>query len=163
MNDEFRRLLRRLPFTTVLILALLTISSIAGVLSHPISSDQLRHWGFGWEDLLAGRMWHLLSAPFLVLRPYMALSITAILFFFVGSCELLLRTKRTIAVFVVSHLLGYLGTFALLRALGRLGWRAAEALTVQGDVGASNGAFGAIGALLVFLPSSIRAMGFLLL
>ncbi len=163
MNDEFRRLVRRLPFTTVLILSLLTISSIAGVLSRPLSSDQLRHWGFGWEDLISGRVWHLLSAPFLVLRPYMALSITAILLFFVGSCELLLRTKRTIMVFVVSHILGYLGTFVLLRALGRLGWKAAEALTVHGDVGASNGAFGAIGAVLVFLPTTLRTLGFLLL
>ncbi len=149
----------RVPFTLLLILAILSVSSAAGLLGRPLTSSQLQHWGFGWHDLVNGDFWRLLSAPLLVLKPYMALSISAIVLFFVGSCELLLKTRRTIIVFLSSHVLGYVGALLLLNPLGRAGWPLAAELASHRDVGASNGAFGAAGAMLLFLPSGLRPAG----
>lgn len=157
------RVLRRLPFTTLMILAVLAVSTVAGLLSHPISEAQLDRYGFGLTDLRDGALWRLLTAPFLILKPYMALTIAAILLFFVGTCELVLRTRRTLIVFGLAHATGYIGALLLLSGLGRAGVEAAARLASHRDVGASNGAFGAAGALLVFLPPSMRNTGLVLI
>lgn len=156
---RWRRLVQQVPFTTLLIAAVLVVSAAAGLLVRPISADQLERWGFGITDVFDGGGWHLLSAPFLILRPYMALTISAILLFFVGTCELMLRTRRTVVVFVIAHVIGYTGAVALLTLLGHVGLAGATALGQQRDVGASNGAFGAAGALMVFLPPQLRLVG----
>ena len=154
---------KRVPFTLLLIMAVLTVSSVAGLLGRPISAHQLARWGFGWEDLVNGQVWRLLTAPFFILKPYMALSISAIILFFVGSCELLLKTRRTFLVFLTSHVAGYVGALLLLNPLGRAGWPLAQQLAAARDVGSSNGAFGAAGAMLVFLPAGLRSAGLFLL
>lgn len=154
--------LRRVPFTVLVILAVLLSSAVAGLLGRPLSPPQLARWGFGWADLTQGHPWRLLSAPLFILKPYMALSISAILLFFVGSCEMLLKTRRTVTVFLAGHVVGYVGALLLLQPLGRGGWVLAQQLAIQRDVGASNGAFGAAGALLIFLPRGLRSVGLLL-
>ncbi len=156
---RWRRVVQQVPFTTVMIVAVLVASSAAGLLERPMSTGQLEQWGFGLTDIFDGRWWHLLSAPFLVLKPYMALTISAILLFFVGTCELVLRTRRTVVAFVIAHVVGYTGAMALLTILGHMGLDGAAALGHQRDVGASNGAFGAAGALMMFLPPQLRLVG----
>ena len=158
-----RGLARRVPFTLALIAAILTVSAVTGLLGHPISDQQLAQWGFGWQDLVGGHFERLLSAPFLILKPYMALSISAIILFFVGSCELLLRSRRTVIVFGTSHVLGYVGALLLLNPLGRSGWELARQMAAHRDVGASNGAFGTAGAVLMFLPPGLRTTGLFLI
>jgi lysylphosphatidylglycerol synthetase-like protein (DUF2156 family) len=153
--------IRRIPFTACLIPTVLIVSALAGLLSRPIAADQLARWGFGLEDLGKGDLWKLLTAPFLILRPYMAVTISAILLFFVGSCELVLRTRRTIVSFAISHVVGYVGAMGLISLLGSSGWASATTLAGQRDVGASNGAFGTLGTLLLFLSPSLRAVGLL--
>ena len=123
---------RRTPFTLLLIAAVLGVSSVAGLLGRPITPDQLLHRGFGWHDLIHGDLLRLLTAPFFILMPYMGLSITAIILFFVGSCELLLKTRRTLVVFFTCHVLGYVGTLLLLNPLGRAGFERLEALLPLG-------------------------------
>jgi hypothetical protein len=149
-------LIRRMPFTSAMMLLIGIVSAAAGLLDHPMESGQLARWGFGWTDLTHGAFWRLLSAPLFILRPYMMITISAILLFFVGSCELLLKTRRTVLIFAVTHVTGYVGSLLLLKGLGRAGWTAAQNLAAQRDVGSSNGALGAAGAVLVFLPPGLR-------
>lgn len=160
---SLRRLLPRIPFTMVMVTGIFTASAAAGLLGHSISPEQLQRWGFGLQDLLAGRFWKLALAPFFIIHPYMALSITSILVFFLGTCELVLRTRRALIAFWTAHVSGYVGAFALLDLLGHLGLRAARSLSQETDVGASNGAFGAAGAVLHFLPGSLRRGAFALI
>jgi len=150
---------RRIPFTTLLITTVLAISAAHGLLGKPLAPAQLARWGFGLGDLLRGDLWRLVSAPTLILKPYMALTISAIILFFVGTAELVMRTRRTMIVFGVCHVVGYVGAMLLMDLLGRLGVARAAELAVLRDVGASNGAFGAAGALLLFLPRSLRNVG----
>ncbi|HPF69461.1 MAG TPA: DUF2156 domain-containing protein [Candidatus Krumholzibacteria bacterium] len=152
---------RRIPFTSALIATVLVVTASNGLWGHPLGADQLARWGFGLQDLVRGDLWRLLSAPSLILRPYMALTISAILLFFVGTAEMVLRTRRTLVTFVVCHAAGYIGAITLLDWLGRLGNEHAAMLAAQRDVGASNGAFGAAGALVIFLPRSFRTTGLL--
>lgn len=153
------RAVRHIPFTSALIATVLVVSATNGLLGRPLAADQLARWGFGLQDLLRGDVWRLLSAPALILRPYMALTISAILLFFVGTAEMVLRTRRTMIVFAACHVAGYVGALMLLSVLGKAGLAHAAALAAQRDVGASNGAFGAAGALLMFLPRSFRNAG----
>ncbi len=117
----FRGTARRIPFTTLLITTVLVISAVHGLLGKPLDPAQLARWGFGLGDLLRGDLWRLISAPTLILKPYMALTISAIILFFVGTAELVMHTRRTMIVFGVCHVVGYVGAMLLLDLLGRLG------------------------------------------
>ncbi|MHB8079165.1 MAG: bifunctional lysylphosphatidylglycerol flippase/synthetase MprF [Candidatus Krumholzibacteriia bacterium] len=150
------RLWRRLPLTFTLVAAILVVNALGGWLGRPLPRLELDRWGLGFADLVAGRLGGLLTTPFLVLRPAMALSTIAIVLLFVGGCELLLRTRRTAAVFLAGHVGAYLGAYGLLALLARLGVGEAGTLLAQRDVGASNGAFAAAGAAVVWLPAGVR-------
>lgn len=156
-------LLRRLPFTAAMVAAVLVAAAITDSLAHPLSAAALHRWGFGLEQLRAGRLDHLLSAPFPVLRPYMAITIVAVVILFVGACEYRLGSRRAVIAFAAGHVAGYVGGAAALGLLARSGWEWAEVTARAVDVGASNGAFGAAGAAIVFLAGRARKVAFLLL
>lgn len=149
-------LIRRIPFTLLLTGGILVTTAATGTLIHPISPVQLREWGFGGFHPAWLRLF---LAPLQILRPVMALSLIPTVLVFVGMCEWRLRTRRTIFVYIVAHVIGYVGDAGLLRGLADLGSHWASALVAQRDVGASNGAMGALGALLVFLPRTTRRVG----
>ncbi len=152
----WRRLVRRLPLTFTLVVGILVVNGLGGWLARPLPRLELERWGLGFADIVAGHLGRLLTTPFLVLRPAMAVSTVAIILLFVGTCELLLRTRRAAVVFAAGHVTAYLGAYGLLALLARLGVGEAAALLVQRDVGASNGAFAAAGAALVWLPAGVR-------
>ncbi len=150
------KLIRRIPFTLLLTATILVVTAKTGTLIHPISPAQLLEWGFGGAHPAIVR---LLLAPFQILRPVMALSLIPTVLVFVGMCEWRLRTVRTIVIYLIAHVVGYVGDAGLLRGLADLGSAWAKGLVLQRDVGASNGAMGALGALLVFMPRTTRRIG----
>ncbi len=146
----------RIPFTLALAGAILATTAITGTLTHPISPEQLQRWGYGPYNTAPAR---LLLATFQILRPYMALSLIPSVLVFVGACEWRLRTRRTVLVYLLGHVAGYVGDAVLLRDLARGGSEWARAAALQPDVGASNGAMATLGAVLVFLPRGQRRLG----
>lgn len=159
----FHILFRTLPFTVLLITAILAIGAITNTLAHPISAAAVERWGFGFEQMRAGRIYQLFIAPFQILRPYMAISITAIVVLFVGGCEYRLGTWRAAVAFWTGHIVGYAGGSLLLTLLGRAGSAWAMKASLATDVGASSGAFGAAGAVVLFLGGRTRKITFALI
>jgi phosphatidylglycerol lysyltransferase len=149
-------LIRRIPFTLALTASILVTTAVTGTLTHPISPEQLEWWGYGGYHPAPIR---LLLATFQILRPYMALSLIPTVLVFVGACEWRLRTRLTLLVYAVGHVVGYVGDAVVLRVLAHEGSVWAGALVMQRDVGASNGAMATLGALLVFLPRTTRRLG----
>ncbi|MEJ2721387.1 MAG: hypothetical protein P8181_09635 [bacterium] len=156
-------LVRRLPFTVAIIVAMFATAAVTDTLSHPISPSLLARWGFDVDNLRTGHLLPIVLSPFQVLRPYMALSIAAILLLFVGACEYRLGTRRTLIVFWIGHIGGLVLATLLLWGLGELGFSWAERLALHKDVGASNGAMAAAGALVVFLPNRFRSGSYLMI
>jgi phosphatidylglycerol lysyltransferase len=145
-----------------MILAILVTAAVTNTLAHPISVAMLDRWGFGVDQIRDGRFYHLLFAPFQVLRPYMAITISATILFFVGACEYRLGTWRAMVSFGMGHIVGYVGGGLFLMLLERMGWAWPMGATLMSDVGASNGAFGAAGTSIVFLGGRARRIAFVL-
>ena len=154
---RFGAVIRRSAFTLSLVVAILAVTTATGTLINPITPDQLAHWGISAADIAHGRWLPLLTAPFQVFRPYMLLSILAITLAFVGACEWRLRTRTVAAVWTLSHVAGYVVGSAIILLFARAGVGWASELVSQPDVGASNGAIGAAGALMVFMPRRAQA------
>lgn len=149
---QFGAVLRRAPFTVSLALAILVVVTVTGTLVMSISPERLAHWGISAADIAHGRLLPLLFSPFQIFRPYMALSIVAITLVFVGGCEWRLRTRHTAIIWSLSHVGGYVVGSMVILLLAHAGVVWAQGLVSQRDVGASNGAMGAAGALMVFMP-----------
>ena len=147
---------RRLPFTLTIALAVLLVTAATGTMMRPITPALLDRWGFGLDDLRAGRLWPLLLTPFQVYRPYMVATLLSSLLLFVGACEYLYGTRRTLLVFWSGQLAGYLLAFLLLWPLVALGSPWAARLTLHADVGASAAGFAAAGAVIPALPRPVR-------
>lgn len=150
------RLFERLPFTFTMLVALLVTSAITDTLGRPITPDQLARWGVGLGDLHSSLLFRLVTSPFHILRPYMAVSISVTFLLFVGACEYGLRTARTAAIFWTTHVVGYAAAFALVAAAAAMGAQWTQRFTGVADVGASNGILGCAGAALILLPSGPR-------
>jgi phosphatidylglycerol lysyltransferase len=154
---RFGAVIRRSSFTLSLVFAILAVTTATGTLVNPIAPDQLARWGMSAADVAHGRLFPLLTAPFQVYRPYMVLSILAVTLAFVGACEWRLRTRMVAAVWIVSHVVGYVVGSAIILLFAHAGFAWATRLVSQPDVGASNGAIGAAGALMVFMPRRAQA------
>ncbi|MCA9755517.1 MAG: DUF2156 domain-containing protein [Candidatus Eisenbacteria bacterium] len=158
--------------TPILCVAILLVALLTDTAANPLSPEQLESFGFGLADLFR-EPHRLLTAPFLVYRPSMLPSILAIVAVFVGLAETRLGWRRAVVSFVIGHLAGYVvapfvltlfagdatsasgaadavGTAA--RSAGALGALGTTGLAALRDVGASNGAFGAWGAVSLSWP-----------
>ena len=158
--DLIRAIVRRLPFTLLMVVAILLVTAVTETMTEPITPENLNRWGFGLDDLRAGRLYQLLLTPFQAYRPYMVLTITASLLLFLGTCEYVLGTRRALIAFWTTHVVGYLGAFLLLWLLAAAGVGWAERTSRVPDVGASAAAFGAAGVVIPFLPSLYRRTAF---
>ncbi|MGD8414280.1 MAG: hypothetical protein PVF33_08605, partial [Candidatus Latescibacterota bacterium] len=61
------RAIRRAPFTLLIITSILATAAITNTLAHPIAPDMLTRWGYGIDQVRAGRFYQLLFAPFQIL------------------------------------------------------------------------------------------------
>lgn len=160
VRKSFLLVVRRVPLSLAMVVGIFATAALTNTLAHPISGAVLDRWGFGLEQLRDGRAYQLFFAPFQVYRPYMAISISVAVLFFVGICEYRLGTWRAMGAFWVGHIVGAMGSVVVLALLGHAGsiWAMNAALTT--DVGASSGAFAAAGAVLLFFGSRVRRFSF---
>lgn len=148
---------RRLPFTTGLLLAMLVASILTGALTHDLTrSTTLEHLGFGLPALERGEFDTLLTSMVVALSPRMLSIIAFYVIIFVGPYEWVAGTRHAAIIFLITQSSGYLLTSLAAWPLGalHLGW--GDYLAATRDVGASAGAFGCAGALLWSLPAGWR-------
>lgn len=148
--------MRRIPFTLLLALTILVTTTVTGTLLRAIDAADLVRWGFSADDLAHGRWFHLFLATFQILDPYLALSMLATVLALVGACEYRLGTARTVFVYALSQVTGFVAIIAVARIFAAMGSRWGTLLVSEHNVGASAGAVGAMGAWLMAFPRPLR-------
>ncbi|MBP1326783.1 lysylphosphatidylglycerol synthetase-like protein (DUF2156 family) [Leucobacter exalbidus] len=151
------RVIRRTPFTTVLVLAMLVVGVVSGSLwSAAVDQPWFSEVATGLPAFHEARWWTIFSSPFLMDHPWVYLGITPLLIGGVGWAEWRFGTLRTIAIFAAGHVVGILGAAAILAAVSQTGWHWAVHLTTVSDVGPSCGALAALVFAIATLPSPWR-------
>ncbi|UOQ57316.1 DUF2156 domain-containing protein [Leucobacter allii] len=162
MESDARRrspltLLRRVPFTAALVLALLVIGIATGTLWSPASEKPwYAEFATGLPAFAEGRWWTVFTSPFLLNAPYVFLTIAPLVIGGVGWAEWRFGSLRTIGLFLAGHLVGVLGAAGIVAVVSQTGWHWAERLTTVYDVGPSCGAFTALVFAIATLPSPWR-------
>lgn len=148
--------MRRIPFTLLFASTILVTTTATGTLLRAIGAADLVRWGFSAEDLAHGRWFHLFLATFQILDPYLALSMLATVLALVGACEYRLGTVRTVLVYALAQVSGFLAIVAVAKLFAATGSRWGTLLVSEHNVGASAGAVGAMGAWLMAFPRPLR-------
>lgn len=156
-------IVRRLPWTLLMVTAILLVTTVTGTIHRPITPAQLRVWGWGLDAMQHGQVIALLGAVFQANQPYVVLTITVSLLLFLGACEYLLGTWQAVLGFIVTHVVAYVGANLFLWPFVVTGYGWASDLTRSADVGASAAAFGVAGMALPSLPPYLRKAAFALL
>lgn len=162
LKTRILRVLSSYPVTSILLIVITLIAVLHGTFIHSLHPELLATWGFSLRDLPA-ESYSLLTAPFFVLHPSTIPSTVLLVLIAVGAAERRLGVKRTLIAFGTGHVLGYVVAPALAWLLSRAGLHAFEAIVAQSDVGASNGAFGAAGAVIATLPGATGTVVFILM
>jgi hypothetical protein len=138
-------LIRRVPFTSAVVLAMVVLSVASRALWVPIESlPVFRYVGFGLPAFDDGRWYTLAFGAFFALIPVYYLFVAGGFALLVGFSEFRLGTPRTILVTVGGHLVGVMGAAAVL-AIGRgTTWPWAARIGAMTDVGFSAGMLAAV-------------------
>lgn len=147
---------RRIPFTLSLALTILVTTAVTGTLLRRITAPELVRWGVSAADLAHGRWLQLFFATFQILDPYLALSMLASVLALVGACEYRIGTPRTVFVYALAQITGFLAIILVGRLFAATGSRWGEMLVSEHNVGASAGAVGTMGAWLMAFPRPLR-------
>jgi hypothetical protein len=147
---------RRIPFTLALALTILGTTMVTGTLLRAISATELVRWGFSAADLSHGRWLQLFLATFQILDPYLALSMLGTVLALVGACEYRLGSGRTVLVYALAQVTGFLAIILVGRLFAQMGSRWGTMMVSEHNVGASAGAIGAMGAWLMAFPRPLR-------
>jgi lysylphosphatidylglycerol synthetase-like protein (DUF2156 family) len=138
-------LLRRLPFTSVVTLAMLVAAVVTGALW---SSAETRSWypdfAYGLPSIEHGRWWTLVTGPLFAVIPVYYVPMAGGFALLVGFTEWRLGTRRTMAITLGGQFVSVLGAVAFLQAFRDLGWDWADQVSLTLDAGASGGALAAI-------------------
>jgi lysylphosphatidylglycerol synthetase-like protein (DUF2156 family) len=157
-------LLRRTPFTVVLVFALLVVGAATGTLLSPASEqpwfDQV---GTGLPAFAEGRWWSPATSFFFVRHPLVYLALLPFVIGGIGWAEWRFGTLRTIGLVVAGHLVGVLGAAAILALVSPSGWPWAVQLAQTYDVGPSCGALTALVFATATLPAPWRLRARLLI
>ena len=146
MTPRPGRLLRRLPFTSILLITIFAIAIGTGTLVTPIDPALRRIFGFA-PIHLPGLEWYRLFTSALLTTGGSALyTSTATLAIAVGAAEWVHGTRRTLAVFWGVHLATLLlSSLVLALPLSSAGVVRGRLLAHASDVGPSAGYFGCLG------------------
>lgn len=152
-------LVRRVPFTAVVVALMLVLAVATGALWRGIEGLAVFRWvGFGLPAFDAGRWYTLAFGAFFALIPVYYLFVAGGFALLVGFAELRLRTGRTVLVTVGGHVVGILGAAAVL-AIGRAAqWPWAVRIGAMTDVGFSAGMLAAacVASVTVAPPWGLR-------
>lgn len=156
-TQKLLRVLRRTPFTALLVLALLIVGAITGTLFSSASAQSAyESFGTGLPAFADGRWWTIFTSPFILKHPLVYLTLLPLVIGGVGWAEWRFGTLRTIGLFVAGHCVGVLGAAATLAPLAHSGWPWAEKVAASLDGGPSCGALTALVFAIATLPAPWR-------
>lgn len=149
--------LRRVPFTVSVVLAMLVLAVVTGTLWRPLRDmDLFEQVAYGLPALEAGRWWTPVTGSFFALIPLQYVPVAGGFALMVGFAELRLGTARAAFVTVSAQLVGVLGAALLLALLKGTSWQWAQETATTLDVGFSAGAMGALAAASAALRAPWR-------
>src|SRR3954447_21972359 len=129
-------LVRKVPFTTTVVLVIVVVGLATGSLWTPVSE---RTWfpdvAYGLPSLTAGAWWTPLTGSLLALSPVFYIPVIASFLLFAGFAEWRLGSRRTALICVAGQLVAVLAAAATLLALRHSGWDWAEATALTRDAG----------------------------
>ncbi|WP_158880359.1 bifunctional lysylphosphatidylglycerol flippase/synthetase MprF [Amycolatopsis anabasis] len=138
-------LIRRLPFTSAVTIAMLALSICTGTLWDPARE---RSWypfvAYGVPTLEDGHWWTVAAGAFFAVVPLFYLPMAGGFALLVGFTEWRLGTGRTAAITIGGQLVGVLGACLILMTFRHSGWEWAERLSHAVDAGFSGGSLAAI-------------------
>jgi lysylphosphatidylglycerol synthetase-like protein (DUF2156 family) len=141
VRSRIAAVVRRIPFTTAVVLVILAAGIATGSLWTPIAE---RTWfpdvAFGLPSLTQGAWWTPVSGSLLAVSPVFYVPVIASFLLFVGYTEWRLGSRRTALICVAGQLVAVLAAVATLLALRHSGWAWAEGLARTRDAGFSAGA-----------------------
>lgn len=149
--------LRRVPFTTAVVLTVLVVGIATGALWRRVTEFS---WypdiAYGVPALQEGKWWTPVSGWFFGLSPAQYIAITIGFAVVVGYCEWRLGSVRTAMVCVCGQLIGILGGSLLIWALSHTEMDWAARLAEQRDVGFTTAMVAAVAAASATLRSPWR-------
>lgn len=149
--------LRRTPFTIVLVLALLVIGITTGTILTPTAEQPwYENIATGLPAFAEGRWWTVFTSPFFLDHPLTFLSLAPLVIGGIGWAEWRFGTWRTLVLFWAGHLVGVFGAAAIVALVAPTGWPWAVRLSETFDVGPSCGAFTALIFAIATLPAPWR-------
>ena len=151
------RVLRRTPFTTAFVLAMLAVGAVTGTLWTAAADQPWYHdVATGLPAFAEGRWWSVFTALFFVDHPWVYITLLPLVIGGVGWAEWQFGSWRTAALFLGGHIIGIVGAAALLAVAAPSGSHWVERLSQVYDVGPSCGALTALVFAIATLPSPWR-------
>jgi lysylphosphatidylglycerol synthetase-like protein (DUF2156 family) len=148
---------RRLPFTSLITLAMLIAAVVTGALW---SSAEAHSWypdvAYGLPSMEHGSWWTLFSGPFFAVVPLYYLPMAGGFALLVGFTEWRLGTRRTMVITIGGQLISVAAATVLLGVCRDIGWGWADEVALTRDVGASGGALAAIAVVSAAVRSPWR-------
>ncbi|WRS30421.1 DUF2156 domain-containing protein [Actinomycetaceae bacterium MB13-C1-2] len=155
--DRTIAFLRTVPFTALFTLVFLVIGAFTGSMFTPASEKPWYEFvATGLPAFEQGRWWTVFTSPFVASPPLAYLSVLVLVVVGFGWAERSFGTWRTVAIALSGHLVGVLGSAAIVAIVARTGWHWAEMLSQTYDVGPSCAAFAALVFAIATLPSPWR-------
>ncbi|HEY9312798.1 phosphatidylglycerol lysyltransferase domain-containing protein [Williamsia sp.] len=156
---------RRVPFTTAVLVVILVLGVVTGTLW-----DSIEHksWfadiAYGYPALTDGKWWTPLSGMAFGLHPLRYLSLILLTAIFIGWSEWLLGTARVAFVAIVGQLVGILGAIAFIAIFLPTSWHWVDHLADVRDVGMTTAVVASVAAATACLrsPWRLRARAVLL-
>lgn len=149
--------LRRVPFTATMAVAIVAIGAATGTLWRPVHE---RSWfvnvAYGWPALREGKWWTPVSGWFFGLTPAQYITITIVFAVIVGFCEWRLGTMRTALVCAVGQIVSVVGASLIVAALGATNLEWATDLAHSRDVGFTTAMISAVAVVSATLRSPWR-------
>ena len=148
---------RRLPLTTGLVVAIILLGIVTRALWEPIAGRPLGlSTTYGLPAFESGAWWTVVPGAFFAQEPLQYLPILLGLALFGGFAEWRLGTARAAAALIVCHVVAVVGTALLLRLTRDHGYQWPTDLARQRDAGASAAFLGAAAAASVTLSPPWR-------
>ncbi|MCW2636735.1 MAG: hypothetical protein JWQ99_3102 [Blastococcus sp.] len=140
--------LRRIPFTTSVVLLFLVIGTGTGSLWTPLPDHiWFEDVAYGLPSLTEGAWWTPVTGSLVALSPAFYIAVIASFAVFVGFTERRLGTRRTALICMAGQLVAILASAGTLVALRFNSWAWAESLETARDAGFSAGALACISAV----------------
>ena len=156
-------LVRRLPFTIVLVTVLGTIGALSATVWRDDHLQIKRSVGVDLHVLAHVRIDHLLLSPFYQSSVGIDWRMLLAIALIVGALEYIVGSLRAAVTFVASDIATSIAAVLLLAAMGAGGWQYAHTAARTADSGASVGMLACSGALAVLLPARLRPIAFVVL